>query len=86
MRAFKPFLLLFVLLATTQAGHAQSAYDYPWCAQYSGRDSSGALSCYYRSWGECMATMSGIGGSCVRSPYFGHGPSQQPVRRPYRNY
>jgi hypothetical protein len=46
---------------------AQSAYDYPWCASYT--KTSGALSCYYTSFAQCMATMRGIGGTCVRSPY-----------------
>ena len=51
---------------------AQSAYSYPWCALYG--DRSGAQSCYFRSYGECMATLSGIGGSCIRSPYY-QGPA-----------
>jgi Protein of unknown function (DUF3551) len=48
---------------------AQSAYDYPWCAVYT--KTSGAMSCYYVSFAQCMATMRGIGGTCVRSPYLG---------------
>jgi hypothetical protein len=46
---------------------AQSAYDYPWCAVYT--KTSGAMSCYYTSFAQCMATMRGIGGTCIRSPY-----------------
>ena len=74
-----------VLLAPA-AGYAQSAYDYPWCAVYSGRfGPGGAMSCYYASYGQCMQTLSGIGGSCIRSPYYGHGPSQR-GRRDKRDY
>jgi hypothetical protein len=56
-----------VLLATTASSNAQSAYDYPWCAIYNNR--SGAQACYYTSWAQCMATMRGIGGTCIESPY-----------------
>ena len=48
---------------------AQSAYDYPWCAIYT--KTSGAVSCYYTSFQQCMATMSGIGGTCLRNPFDG---------------
>jgi hypothetical protein len=61
------------LLAETRAGNAQSPYSYPWCAVYGGGSSGGAggaMSCYYTTWDECRATMSGIGGLCVASPYY----------------
>lgn len=48
-------------------GFAQSARDYPWCAIYT--KTSGATSCYYTSFQQCMTTMRGIGGTCVRNPY-----------------
>ena len=54
-------------LVASHDSFAQSAYDYPWCASYT--KTSGALSCYYTSFQQCMATMRGIGGTCVRSPY-----------------
>ena len=54
------------LLAATQASQAQSAYDYPWCAQYT--DKVGGQACYYATLAQCMATMSGIGGNCVQNP------------------
>jgi hypothetical protein len=56
------------LLAGIQSVHAQSAYDYPWCAVYTNK--SGAQACYYASYETCMATMQGIGGYCMRSPYY----------------
>ena len=61
-----------MLLGDTQAASAQSqypyaAYSYPWCSV---RARSGGLSCYYTSWEQCRATMSGIGGLCVPSPYY----------------
>jgi hypothetical protein len=88
MRLLQISLVGAALLASVTAGHAQSAYDYPWCAVYTGnRGAGGAMSCYYRSFGECMRTMSGIGGNCVQSPYYGHGPRDDRRRpREYRNY
>ena len=65
------------LLAATQASRAQSAYDYPWCALYTNR--SGAQACYYVSRAQCMATMQGIGGICIESPYYRGAP--RPERR-----
>ena len=73
------FLSIFsvVLLIDIEAASAQSAYSYPWCGI---RGRSGGMSCYYTSWEQCRATLSGIGGNCVRSPYYR--PSQPPpVRR-----
>jgi hypothetical protein len=61
---------------------AQSAYDYPWCAVYTNR--SGASACYYRSYQQCMATMSGIGGYCRQNPGYRGGAYEE--RRPRRNY
>ena len=87
MRPLKASLVLAALLASASAGHAQSAYDYPWCAVYSGRfGPGGAMSCYYRTYAQCRQTMEGIGGSCVQSPYYGHGPNQRSRRRENRDY
>ena len=81
-------ILAAALLAPVTAAHAQSAYDYPWCAVYAGgsRGPGGAMSCYYRTYEQCRQTMSGIGGTCVQSPYYGHGPNQRSRRRDYRDY
>jgi hypothetical protein len=53
-------------------GQAQSAYSYPWCSQYR----SGAESCYFATRQQCLETLSGIGGSCIRSPYY-RGPESR---------
>jgi hypothetical protein len=69
MRAASLLVLVgLAALAQTRPGAAQSAYDYPWCAIYG--DKSGAQACYYVSYPQCMATLSGIGGTCIRSPYY----------------
>ena len=69
-----------IMTSGLTAGHAQSAYDYPWCAVYTNR--SGAQACYYASYAQCMATMDGIGGFCMRSPYY-RGPEPRQRRERY---
>ena len=84
-----PHLVLAVaaLLAAATAARAQSAYDYPWCAVYGDSDGPGATSCYYATREQCLQTLSGIGGTCIRSPYYGHGPRSEPQpRRDRREY
>jgi hypothetical protein len=68
------------LVGATTAGLAQTPYDYPWCALYGSRTGGGAQSCYYTSFQQCMATMSGIGGTCIRSPYY-RGPQPRGPER-----
>jgi hypothetical protein len=72
-------LALLGVITQTNPSAAQSPYDYPWCALRG--DKSGAQSCYYTSFGQCMADLSGIGGSCIRNPYQS-GPRYN--RGPYR--
>jgi len=84
MRKFLgPLAFLVAVVSGAPSSFAQSAYDYPWCAQYGSRVGSGALSCYYATFSQCMATMSGIGGTCIRSPYY-RGPEVRGERRYYR--
>ena len=79
-----PIIVFFVvaaaLLGEMQISNAQSAYSYPWCAVYPGDNNGpgGAMSCYYTSWEQCRATMLGIGGNCIESPYYHGQPTQLP--------
>ena len=59
------------LLDATHSTSAQSPYSYPWCATYGW---AAGTSCYFTSWEQCMATISGIGGICYKSPYY-HPPA-----------
>jgi hypothetical protein len=68
MRLLQVSLIAAALVTSATAGYAQSAYDYPWCALYAGK--RGGQSCYFTSWAQCMQTLSGIGGSCIESPYY----------------
>jgi hypothetical protein len=77
MRSVAVLSFAAALLAQTVPGHAQSAYSYPWCALYG--DRSGAQSCYFETRQQCMETLSGIGGTCIRSPYY-HDDRRRHVR------
>jgi len=82
MRALLGSLVLVGLLGAAPS-FAQSAYDYPWCSVRTGPGGGGAQSCYFSTYRQCMETISGIGGYCIRSPYYrGH------ARRPpdYMHY
>jgi hypothetical protein len=80
-----PILSLFViataLLGEVPAASAQSPTSYPWCARYFGSWMVGATSCYFSSYQQCRATMSGIGGLCFQSPYYRGGAPATPRRR-----
>jgi len=87
MRLLQASFIAAALLTSVTAGHAQSAYDYPWCALYpSSSGAGGAQSCYYRSFAQCMQTMSGIGGQCIQSPYYRGGRQDDRRRWRDRNY
>jgi hypothetical protein len=75
-----PLAVLMAFVGAAPSSFAQSAYDYPWCALYGSRAGGGAQSCYYKTYAQCMATMSGIGGTCIRSPYY-RGPEPRGERR-----
>jgi hypothetical protein len=53
--------------------------DGTWCAQYS--SPGGATNCGFYSFEQCQATVSGIGGFCMRNPF---SPSAAEPRRRYR--
>jgi len=55
-------LVVVALLLTSANAHA----DGPWCAYYV----KGATNCGFYSYEQCMADISGIGGSCLRNPAF----------------
>jgi hypothetical protein len=81
MRRLLPLALIGLgLVIQTLPSAAQSPYDYAWCALRG--DRSGAQSCYYTSYRQCMASLRGIGGSCIPNPY--KTPGRRYDRGPYR--
>jgi hypothetical protein len=56
------------------------AQNYPWCAQYSG-GRGGAMNCGFVSFDQCMDTVRGIGGFCIRNDWYQPPPGPRPRRR-----
>jgi Protein of unknown function (DUF3551) len=67
--------LIAAALGEIQATSAQSPTSYPWCSK-STKGSS--ISCYYTSYEQCRTTQSGIGGTCIKSPYYRAAPTTAP--------
>lgn len=42
--------------------------QYAWCAIMSGRGGGGGTNCGFSTKAQCMATISGIGGTCIQNP------------------
>ena len=42
--------------------------EYPWCAQYGGRD--GGRNCGFVSYEQCMETVRGMGGFCEQNLFY----------------
>jgi hypothetical protein len=59
-----------VLAAISVLGTPARAQNYPWCAQYSGGALGGAMNCGFISFHQCLATVRGIGGFCVRNTLY----------------
>jgi len=79
-------LVLFavaILAAAAVLTTPAKAQNYPWCAQYSGRALGGAQNCGFVSFAQCMATVSGIGGFCVRNTLYQPPPGSHRRRRSY---
>jgi hypothetical protein len=80
MRSMRLALLLaaFTGPAMLAPTAARAEIYYPWCAVYGG-DSGGASNCGFSTIAQCMATVSGIGGSCEPNPFYN--PPKTPVRK-----
>jgi len=81
MQSLRLWLLAVATLAATVfTPAASSAIEYPWCAQYGGN--FGGENCGFTTYQQCMATVSGIGGFCVRNPFYEEpGPRSVPKYR-----
>jgi hypothetical protein len=45
------------------------ADPYRWCAQYGLSDDAGR-NCGFVTWNQCMAAISGVGGTCEPNPFY----------------
>ncbi len=56
------------------------AQNYPWCAQY-GPTPSAPTNCGFVTFQQCLDTISGIGGFCVRNNFYQPPPGVHPLKR-----
>ena len=79
MRTISLVAIIFAALSLSTIG----SFAAPWCADYGGR--AGGTNCGFHSFQQCLATVSGIGGSCRRNAFEAYGSRR--ARRGYRrNY
>jgi hypothetical protein len=79
-------ILVFALAmfaATAGIGTPAQAQNYPWCAIYDVGDA--AYNCGFVSREQCMATVSGIGGSCSANTQY-VAPAAHPVPRARKHW
>jgi hypothetical protein len=76
---------LLVAAAALAPRPAAAAFNYPWCATF--YDSSlGMKSCSFSSYGQCMATISGVGGICAQNPLYASPPPYAEPRRAKKSH
>jgi hypothetical protein len=76
-------LLLFmpgVLVAILCVARPAEAQNYPWCAQY-GASPSAPTNCGFVTFQQCLDTISGIGGFCVRNNLYQPPPGPHPTKK-----
>jgi hypothetical protein len=56
------------------------AQNYPWCAEYGGTP-SGPTNCGFVTFQQCLDTISGIGGFCVRNNMYQPPPGPHPSKK-----
>ena len=64
------------------------AQNYPWCADYGSPGGDGGTNCGFTTFQQCLATVSGIGGSCDRNTQYvpSAGPGGEPAARRHRRH
>ena len=69
MRCIAPIGIAAIALLLAIATPTRAAIEYPWCAQYSGRD-GGGRNCGFSTIEQCRATVSGMGGFCEPNLFY----------------
>ena len=73
------FLLALGSLVLAMAFNTRAeAQNYPWCAQYGGADTGGAMNCGFVSFDQCMMTVRGMGGFCIENNRYEPPPGPHP--------
>ena len=66
--------ILAILFGAVAGGAPAGAQGFPWCAIYA---KDGDTHCFFTSYEQCMATVSGIGGFCQRIASAPAAPARQ---------
>ena len=74
-------LVFGVLICSALAPSAQ-ADPYRWCAEYGGIRGGGGTNCYFMTFGQCQAAISGVGGFCRPNQLY-TGPDRRGGYRAY---
>jgi hypothetical protein len=76
----KIMLVVFgALVAATVGGPPAAAVEYPWCAYYG--FGSGGTNCGFVTMAQCMASVSGTGGTCSQNPRYEPSTERYPRHR-----
>jgi hypothetical protein len=76
--------LLGALTLSPMLSTASHADPYRWCAEYAGGNRGGSTSCYFVTYEQCRASVSGVGGFCRQNAFFDDRPVRTPEDRDYR--
>ena len=82
VRAMRGAALLLGMLLYGVSGNLAQADPYRWCAEYGGGRGGGGTNCYFMTFGQCQAAISGVGGFCRPNPFY----TGNDRRRGYRSY
>lgn len=74
----RPTLLILAGLIACMTSSTARADQYKWCANYGLTE--GSLNCYFVSREQCEATLAGIGGFCMPSPFANERPVTPPAQ------
>jgi hypothetical protein len=79
-------VVLGIVVATATIGTGAEAQNYPWCADYGGAfGDGGGTNCGFTTFEQCLATVSGIGGSCDRNTQYVPPPGPAKLRHVRRS-
>ena len=73
--------ILGVFAAIVCTGKPAEAQNRPWCAYYNFK--GGATNCGWVTFEQCLAAVSGVGGSCGPNPMYQPPPGPYPLTRTY---
>ena len=80
MRTAPAVLLgIIVISACPSAATAQKFDPYPWCAEYG--SGHGGTNCYFMTYEQCMAAISGNAGLCRANLFYSGTPKGRPSPR-----